>query len=135
MFNPILPKKRSGFVAVVMMALAMAAYSFPTVCPAEEPGAAPGDSRDGSGAIFEIIQPPPKIDVEKPFKSGNISDFFDVTGNVTALETDFIMLGDRRFNMGEGVRITGIKRGDRVGLWLNKKGFVRGYEKLKYVPH
>jgi hypothetical protein len=135
MFDNIRPKMRYVGMAMIIMATLMFGYSFPTICLAEETGAPPILSGNGSGALFKIIQPPPKIDAKKTIKSRNLADFFDVTGNITVLETDVIALGDRRFGIDKEVNITGIKRGDHVGLWLNKKGIVTGYEKLKNVPH
>lgn len=136
MFSKIKYKSVFVWLVALLISVITAGYFFPYIVAAEQsaPDTTVGKSSK-SEIIFKKIQPPPEFNAGSIVESRRIQDFFDAMGNVTVIEKDFIVLGDREYKFAKGLRVAGVQKWDHVGLRLNKKGEVVAYEKLKNEPH
>jgi len=128
-------KKFTAFLAVVIMGIVLGSNLLPSEGIAEESVLEAVESGHESGGELKKIQPVPNVKAVDRIKSGRVEDFFDVVGTVTMIDDRRIRLGDREFNIADGVDLRGIKRGDRLGVRLKKKQEVVEFERLKDVPH
>ena len=121
-------KNACVYLAAAVIAVMAMGLLLPPAGYAGEPG-------NESGPVVKKIQDPPEFEAGKVIKSGQLEDFFDATGTVNRVDDKAIILGDRWFEIADDVRMTGISRGDHIGIRLNKNREVVDFERLRDVPH